>query len=79
MSGSHDLMILYSVLKDILMDWNLNQKLCSITVDNVSTNDVMGRELKHHLCDRGLLVLDGELFHVPCNAHILNIIVQDGL
>ena len=50
-----------------------------MVVDNASANDVMVRQLKRWLCEKSLLSLSGALFHVRCSAHILNLIVQDGL
>lgn len=50
-----------------------------MVVDNASVNDAMVRKLKSWLCDKSSISLQGELFHVRCRAHILNVIVQDGL
>lgn len=64
-----------------MMGWNIDKKLCLIIVNNASTNDAMVRELRNVLYGRGSisLPLSGELFHVHCNAYILNLIVQDGI
>ena len=47
----------------------------SITLDNASANDAMVDFLKDELD----LVGGGTYFHVWCCAHILNLIVQDGM
>ena len=50
-----------------------------MTLDNASTNDVLIKTLKSELLLQNFLVCDGEFFHVRCCAHILNLIVQEGL
>lgn len=47
----------------------------SITLDNASANDSMVESLKPDLS----LLVNGEYFHIRCCAHILNLIVQEGL
>ncbi|KAI5668455.1 hypothetical protein M9H77_18308 [Catharanthus roseus] len=50
-----------------------------MVVDNASSNDSMVRHLKPWLVEKACLLLGGDLFHVHCSAHVLNLIVQDGL
>jgi hypothetical protein len=66
------------VLCDTLMDWNLDRKVSCITVDNCSTNDAMVESMLEKL-DSSSLLLGGDLFHMRCCAHNLNLIVKDGL
>nr|XP_027126005.1 zinc finger BED domain-containing protein RICESLEEPER 2-like [Coffea arabica] len=61
------------------MEWNLDKKIFSVVVDNATLNDSMVKYLKSWLVDKSLLPLGGELLHVRCSAHLLNLIVQDGL
>lgn len=70
--------VLCETLLSCLMDWNLDRKISSITVDNCSTNDAMIDSLLQKL-DTDSLLLGGDLFHMRCCAHILNLIVKDGL
>lgn len=70
---------LEAVIYDCLRHWGIDKKLFSITLDNASTNTNMQGILKAHLCLQKSLLCDGEFFHVYCFAHILNIIVQEGL
>ncbi|RIA04507.1 hypothetical protein BRARA_K01253 [Brassica rapa] len=64
-------------IMELLKEWELEKKVFTITVDNASSNDNMQSILKRQL--RRELVCGGEFFHVRCVAHILNLIVQDGL
>ncbi|KAG5535563.1 hypothetical protein RHGRI_023359 [Rhododendron griersonianum] len=54
------------------------RKISSIMVDNCSTNDAM-IDLLWDKLDSTSLMLGGDLFHMRCCAHILNLIVKDGL
>ncbi|KAF7832271.1 zinc finger BED domain-containing protein RICESLEEPER 2-like [Senna tora] len=67
-----------SLLVECMLDWNIDRKLSTITLDNCSTNDSLVSSLLVKL-DSSSLILDGQLFHMRCCAHILNLIVQDGL
>ena len=69
---------LCNVLTDCLMDWNIDTKLSTITLDNCTTNDAMIDKIKDKL-HLGSLLRDGSLLHMRCCAHILNLIVKDGL
>ncbi|XP_027157937.1 zinc finger BED domain-containing protein RICESLEEPER 2-like [Coffea eugenioides] len=59
--------------------WGIEKKLFAITLDNASANDSCVAILKNQLKLKNSLICDGMLFHVRCCAHILNLIVQDGL
>jgi len=63
----------------LLSDWGIEEKIFSITLDNASSNDVSVDALQKQLNLRGLLPFHGEFFHLRCCAHILNLVVQDGL
>ncbi|XP_057720292.1 zinc finger BED domain-containing protein RICESLEEPER 2-like [Arachis stenosperma] len=56
-----------------------NEGFFSITLDNASSNDTCVEHLKSTLDVHGSLLCGGEFFHVRCSAHILNLIVQDGM
>ncbi|XP_016649675.1 PREDICTED: zinc finger BED domain-containing protein RICESLEEPER 2-like [Prunus mume] len=63
----------------LITEWGIVKKLFSITLDNASTNTSFVEILTNQLNFRGLLLMSGKFFHVRCCAHILNLIVQDGL
>ena len=64
-------------LMELIKEWGLQKKVFTVTVDNASSNDNMQGVLKRKL--RKDLVCSGDFFHIRCAAHILNLIVQDGL
>lgn len=53
-------------------------KILSVVVDNCSTNDVMMKILVEKF-EINALMLSGDFLHMRCSAHILNLVVQDGL
>lgn len=63
----------------MLKDRGIESKIFSLTLDNVSSNDSMVRILKDRLNFSKGLLCQVEFFHVRCCAHILNLIVQEGL
>ncbi|GJY74672.1 zinc finger BED domain-containing protein RICESLEEPER 2-like protein [Tanacetum coccineum] len=62
-----------------LREWEIEEKIMTISVDNASANDAAMRILPAHFKRLGTLFRDGIFFHVRCCAHILNLMVQDGL
>ncbi len=64
---------------DMLGSWRILDKVFCLTLDNASSNDVCVEVLKEKLSLHNPLTLDGEFFHIRCCAHILNLIVQEGL
>ena len=73
----HDGESLLRFISQLIMEWNLDKKLFSMVVDNATSNDSMVRHLKGWLSDK--IPCRGDFFHVRCSAHILNLVVQDGL
>ncbi|KZV22165.1 hypothetical protein F511_33795 [Dorcoceras hygrometricum] len=74
----HTAEVLANALVECLLDWNLDRKLSTLTVDNCTTNDAMIECILDKLHPSSL-ILEGKLFHMRCCAHILNLIVRDGL
>jgi hypothetical protein len=62
-----------------LKEWGIENKIFSVSVDNAAYNDRCLKELQVLFSRHRNLVLDGKLFHVRCCAHILNLLVQDGI
>ncbi|KNA22522.1 hypothetical protein SOVF_033200, partial [Spinacia oleracea] len=70
--------IIAKVLMDCLSQYSLENKISSVVVDNCSTNDAMMKILLEKF-EKRYLLLGGEFLHMRCSAHILNLVVQDGL
>uniref|UniRef100_A0A1J3J3A9 Zinc finger BED domain-containing protein RICESLEEPER 2 n=1 Tax=Noccaea caerulescens TaxID=107243 RepID=A0A1J3J3A9_NOCCA len=64
---------------DSLKEWGLEQKVFSFTLDNATSNTSMLGILKNRLQLANKLPCDGKFLHVRCSAHILNLIVKEGL
>ncbi|XP_035837693.1 zinc finger BED domain-containing protein RICESLEEPER 2-like [Helianthus annuus] len=54
-------------------------EVVTLTVDNAKTNDVVAKKLMENVSIQKKFSIDGKMFHVRCCAHILNLLVQDGL
>ncbi|KAI8554868.1 hypothetical protein RHMOL_Rhmol05G0130200 [Rhododendron molle] len=74
----HTAEMLCESLMETLLDWNIDRRLSTLTVDNCSSNDAMISILIGKLEPESLMS-QGKLIHVRCAAHILNLIVKDGL
>ncbi|XP_075094743.1 zinc finger BED domain-containing protein RICESLEEPER 2-like [Nicotiana tabacum] len=61
-----------------LREWGIN-KIFTVTFDNASSNDVTVKELSKQLTKMGTNLMNGNHLHVRCMAHIMNLVVQDGL
>ena len=66
------------VVESCLLQWGIDH-IFTITVDNASSNDVAIEYLRRKAKDRVGSLLVCEFLHMRCYAHILNLIVQDGL
>ncbi|CAN1777424.1 Putative AC transposase [Linum perenne] len=69
---------LAACLSSCLLSWNVDTKLSAITLDNCSTNDSKISLVRDKLMPPNLL-MNGNLLHMRCSTHILNLIVRDGL
>uniref|UniRef100_A0A7N2LNC3 Transposase n=1 Tax=Quercus lobata TaxID=97700 RepID=A0A7N2LNC3_QUELO len=78
MPSPHDKYSLSKILLECLSDWKIDLKLSAITIDNTSNNDGMMKLISDKL-QTSSLILGGKLLHVRCAAHILNLVVQEGL
>ena len=74
----HTAEIISNELYDSLVQWNLDEKISAITLDNYTTNDAVIPLLVRNI-GRHKLLNDGKLLHMRYSAHILNLIVKDGL
>ncbi|CAA7023974.1 unnamed protein product [Microthlaspi erraticum] len=75
---SHKGELIGKMVERCLLSWGITN-VFTITVDNASANDVGIRFLKRRLRTWGISLLDGEHLHMRCGAHILNLVVRDGL
>ncbi|CAN1788306.1 Zinc finger BED domain-containing protein RICESLEEPER 2 [Linum perenne] len=65
-------------LAECLEEWGL-KNVFTVTLDNASTNDVACTFLKEKLETWGTSFRSGRYLHVRCVAHIVNLVVNDGL
>lgn len=61
-----------------LKEWGID-KVFTITLDNASSNGVAVNYIKKRLQIWKTAICDGDFLHMRCSAHILNLIVSDGL
>lgn len=65
-------------IEKCLKEWGI-KKISSVTVDNASSNDLAIQYLKRRMNHSQTSVLNGDYLHIRCVAHILNLVVKDGL
>ncbi|XP_012858997.1 PREDICTED: zinc finger BED domain-containing protein RICESLEEPER 2-like [Erythranthe guttata] len=69
---------LADIITNCLVEWNI-EKICTITMDNHSANDIVAEILSEQYSSRDLLLLGGRHLQVRCWCHVLNLIVQEGI
>ncbi|XP_076889691.1 zinc finger BED domain-containing protein RICESLEEPER 2-like [Bidens hawaiensis] len=79
LSSPHSGEVISDSILECLIKWGIQDKIGTITLDNASNNDRAAAFLKNNFQGRGKLHFEGLFFHVRCCAHILNLVVQDGL
>lgn len=75
----HDGRTLFNAMLKSLKEWNIEDKVFAITLDNAAVNNNFMKSLKDNLVAKHLLLGEGIMFHCRCAAHVLNLIVQEGL
>ncbi|KAJ4816636.1 Zinc finger BED domain-containing protein DAYSLEEPER [Rhynchospora pubera] len=65
------------LIEQILIDWKLDRRIFTLTLDNCSANDNAITHLERKLWEK--TDFRGKHMHMRCTAHILNILVQDGM
>lgn len=65
-------------IEKCLKEWEID-RVFTITVDNASSNDSAISYLKDQMGDWENTILKCELMHMRCVAHIINLVVTDGL
>ncbi|XP_026385052.1 zinc finger BED domain-containing protein RICESLEEPER 1-like [Papaver somniferum] len=63
----------------MIEDWGIEEKVSNITLDNAANNGACAGIMKSRLVAKKILLNDGKYFHVRCCAHILALIVKEGL
>ncbi|XP_022870954.1 zinc finger BED domain-containing protein RICESLEEPER 2-like [Olea europaea var. sylvestris] len=69
------------LIENCLLDWGI-ERVGTITVANASTNDAVIIYVKNKLKNwkpDDTMILGGSYLHVRCSAHIVNLIVKEGL
>ncbi|XP_037483219.1 zinc finger BED domain-containing protein RICESLEEPER 2-like isoform X2 [Triticum dicoccoides] len=70
--------VIADALYAVVLEWNIQTKIMSVTLDNASNNDGAVDALKAKFLFRRGKDFEGQYFHIRCCAHILNLVVQDG-
>lgn len=70
--------MIVEVLHEVLLDWRIEKKVSTVTLDNCSTNDNVMKELQAKM-PLSSIILKGKLMHMCRAAHIINLIVKDGM
>ncbi|KAM0866595.1 hypothetical protein ACQ4PT_042524 [Festuca glaucescens] len=61
-----------------MAEWGM-ERVLTVTIDNASSNDNGMGYLRRHLNKSPSNIAKGKYLHMRCAAHIVNLIVQDGL
>ncbi|XP_019164427.1 PREDICTED: zinc finger BED domain-containing protein RICESLEEPER 2-like [Ipomoea nil] len=76
--SSHKGEYIAKALESCLLEWGI-KNVFTVTVDNASSNDTAMGFFKSKLLSWGSSSVKVQYMHMRCIAHILNLVVQDGL
>ena len=74
----HTSVALFNVILKAIQEWNIEDKIFAITLDNASNNNAMVKLLRKNLLEKHLLYGTGKLLHQRCAAHVINLICTAG-
>ncbi|KAJ1260875.1 hypothetical protein BS78_10G265500 [Paspalum vaginatum] len=79
--GRHTDHKLVESFTEVMVNWFVEKKLFSLTLDNAASNLVAVTDIIDDLRvnRKASLVCDGIFFHIRCACHILNLVARDGL
>ncbi|XP_066335366.1 zinc finger BED domain-containing protein RICESLEEPER 2-like [Miscanthus floridulus] len=75
----HTGIVIAQAVFECMVEWKIEDKVTTITLDNATNNDTAVTNLKAKLLARKNSVFDPNYFHIRCAAHIVNLVVNDGL
>ncbi|KAM1985065.1 hypothetical protein ACFX16_013266 [Malus domestica] len=78
--SSHEGKEIGKLVEQCLVEWGIEKVMC-ISVDNASANKVAIEYIvrKMQKWSNSKIVMNGKFMHVRCLAHIINLVVKDGL
>ncbi|KAJ3684273.1 hypothetical protein LUZ61_013437 [Rhynchospora tenuis] len=79
LSPPHSGEVISDAILEAIRKWGIEDKIGTITLDNASSNDKAAGLLRLSFEARDRLHFLGYFFHIRCCAHILNLVVQDGI
>lgn len=75
----HTGIVIAQAVFDCLVEWKIEDKIMTITLDNASNNYSDVKSLVTKFIGRKNSQFNPKYFHVRCSSHIVNLVVQDGL
>lgn len=63
-----------SMVIEFTMDWEVEDKFFTLTLDNATANDSMVTILRDSFLASHNFTIRSNVFHVRCSAHVLNLI-----
>jgi hypothetical protein len=76
LEGSHTGEYMASVVFDMLEEFDIKEKFYCVTTDSAKNNLKMVKVLSRLLLERCNIEWDSETNHIPCLAHVINLVVQ---
>ena len=75
----HSGIVIAQAVMECLAEWRIEDKIISLTLDNAASNDVAASNLMGKFVARKVPGFLPQHFHVRCCAHIVNLVVNNGL